>query len=116
MLVAKKSDGKRLSLGERYEKSDLIEIRSREKFYCPGCDEEVVMKLGNKKIWHFSHLAGRSCQYEYERESDYHLTGKLKLYNWLKEQGIIAELEQFDPKMNQKPDIAFELQNQKICN
>jgi len=115
VLVAKKSDGKRLSLGERYEKSDLIEIRLREKFYCPECDEEVIMKLGNKKIWHFSHLAGGSCQYEYERESEYHLSGKLKLYNWLKKQGIKAELEQFDPKMKQKPDIAFELQNQKYA-
>ncbi|MFT9599409.1 competence protein CoiA, partial [Mesobacillus sp.] len=113
MLVAYKSDGKRLSLGERWEKSDLIGIRSREKFHCPVCGEEVVMKLGSKKIWHFSHLSGGSCHYEYDRESEYHLSGKLQLFNWLKKQGINAELESFDPQMKQKPDIAFDLQNQK---
>ena len=36
MLVANKSDGERLSLGEKWEKSDLIEIRSREKFLLSG--------------------------------------------------------------------------------
>ncbi|WLR53823.1 competence protein CoiA family protein [Mesobacillus subterraneus] len=115
MLVANKSDGTSLSLGERWEKSDLIEIRSREKFHCPECGEEVAMKLGSKKIWHFSHLAGGSCQYEYDRESEYHLSGKLQLFNWLKKQGIQAELEHFDQQMKQKPDIAFKLQNQKYA-
>ncbi|WP_213366183.1 competence protein CoiA [Mesobacillus boroniphilus] len=115
MLVANKSDGERLSLGERWEKNDLIEIRLREKFHCPECGEEVVMKLGSKKIWHFSHLAGGSCQFEYDRESEYHLSGKLKLYNWLKRQGINPKLEHFDQQMKQKPDIAFEFQNKKYA-
>ncbi|MBT2695769.1 competence protein CoiA family protein [Bacillus sp. ISL-55] len=115
LLVANKSDGKRLSLGERWEKSELIAIRSRDKFHCPECGEEVVMKLGSKKIWHFSHLVGGSCQYEYDRESEYHLSGKLQLFNWLKKQGINAELEHFDQQMKQKPDIAFELKNQKYA-
>ena len=115
MLVANKSNGEKLSLGERWEKSDLIVIRSTEKFHCPECGEEVVMKLGSKKIWHFSHLARGGCQYEYDRESEYHLSGKLQLFNWLKNQGINAELEQFDQQMKQKPDIAFELQNQKYA-
>jgi competence protein CoiA len=115
VLVANKSNGERLSLGEKWQKSDLIGIRSIEKFHCPECGEEVVMKLGSKKSWHFAHLAGGSCQYEYDRESDYHRSGKLMLYNWLKMQGIHAELESYDPHMKQKPDIAFELQNQKYA-
>lgn len=115
MLVANHSNGKRLSLGEKWDKRDLLGIRSRESFYCPECGEQVVMKLGNKKIWHFSHMAGGSCQYEYERESEYHLSGKLKLYNWLKKQGVEAELESYDPLLKQKPDISFEWQNQKYA-
>ncbi|MFT9598734.1 competence protein CoiA, partial [Mesobacillus sp.] len=47
--------------------------------------------------------------------SEYHLSGKLQLFNWLKKQGINAELESFDPQMKQKPDIAFDLQNQKYA-
>jgi competence protein CoiA len=115
LLVAIKSNGERLSLAERWQKSDLIGIRSTERFQCPECGKEVVMKLGSKKIWHFSHMAGGSCQYEYDRESEYHLSGKLQLFNWLNKQGINAELEQFDAQMKQKPDIAFELQNQKYA-
>lgn len=61
MLVANTSDGKRLSLGEKWGKSDLIGIRSKEKFHCPECSQEVVMKLGSKKIWHFAHLAGAAA-------------------------------------------------------
>ncbi|MGV2940834.1 competence protein CoiA [Mesobacillus sp. LC4] len=115
MLVANKSNGDRLSLGEKWQKKDLIGIRSSEKFHCPECGEEVIMKLGSKKSWHFSHLAGGSCEYEYDRESEYHRSGKLALYNWLKKQGINAVLESYDPLMKQKPDIAFEFQNQKYA-
>lgn len=115
MLVANKDNGERFSLGNGRTKKELQQIRSQEKFYCPECGEEVIMKLGNKKIWHFSHLAAGSCQYEYDRESDYHLSGKLKLYYWLKKQGVNAELEKYDSIMRQKPDIAFEWKGQKYA-
>ncbi|MBT2678227.1 competence protein CoiA [Bacillus sp. ISL-35] len=115
MLVANKSNGEVFSLANGKAKKELEKIRSREKFYCPDCGEEVIMKLGSKKIWHFSHTASGSCQYEYDRESEYHLSGKLKLYNWLKKQGIYAELEKFDQQMRQKPDIAFDWNGQKYA-
>lgn len=115
MLVANKFNGEVFSLANGETKKELEKVRSREKFYCPDCGEEVIMKLGNKKIWHFSHTASGSCQYEYDRESEYHLSGKLKIYNWLKKQGILAELEKFDQQMRQKPDIAFEWKGQKYA-
>ncbi|WP_079508111.1 competence protein CoiA [Mesobacillus jeotgali] len=115
MLVANKLNGERFSLVSDRPIKELKEIRSTEKFYCPDCGKEVIMKLGNKKIWHFSHIAGGSCEYEYDRETEYHLTGKLKLYDWLKQQGIHAELEKFDLQMRQKPDIAFEWKGQKYA-
>ncbi|MGA9227883.1 MAG: competence protein CoiA family protein [Mesobacillus sp.] len=115
MLVANRKNGVRLSLGDQWDKKELIAIRSKEKFHCPECKEEVIMKLGSKKIWHFSHLSGNSCEHQYERESNYHLAGKLQLYNWLKNQGINAELEKFDPSARQKPDIAFDWQGKKYA-
>lgn len=115
MLVANRNNGGRLSLGDRWDKKELIEIRSHEKFHCPECKEEVILKLGSKKIWHFSHLAGSMCEYKYDRESEYHLSGKLQLYNWLKKQGIHAELEKFDPQIRQKPDIAFYSKGQRYA-
>lgn len=115
MLVANRKNGARLSLGDQWEKKELITLRSKEKFHCPECKEEVILKLGTKKIWHFSHLSGSICEHEYERESNYHLEGKLQLYNWLKKQGINAELEKFDRSARQKPDIAFDWQGKKYA-
>lgn len=115
MLVANRKNGARLSMGDQWDKKELISLRSKEKFHCPECKEEVILKLGSKKIWHFSHLSGSSCEHQYERESNYHLAGKLQLYNWLKKQGINAELEKFDSSTRQKPDIAFDWQGKKYA-
>ncbi|WP_170169029.1 competence protein CoiA [Mesobacillus subterraneus] len=115
MLVANRSNGERLSLGASWTKEELVKIRSNDKFHCPQCKEEVILKLGSRKIWHFSHLAGSSCESRYDRESEYHLSGKLQLYNWLIHQGINAELEKYDEQIRQKPDITFEWQNQKYA-
>lgn len=115
MLVANKRNGEVFSLVNGKTKQELVELKSREKFFCPDCGEEVIMKLGSKKIWHFSHTVSTSCQFEYDRESEYHLAGKLKLYNWLRSQGIDAELEKFDQEMKQKPDIAFDWNGQKYA-
>lgn len=115
VLVANRINGGRLSLGDQWDKKELIAIRSKEKFHCPECKEEVILKLGSKKIWHFSHLPGSSCEHQYERESSYHLAGKIQLYDWLKKQGIDAELEKFDPLARQKPDIAFEWNGKKYA-
>jgi competence protein CoiA len=115
VLVAYRKNGERLSLGNQWDKKELTAIRSMEKFHCPECHEEVIMKLGSKKIWHFSHVSGSSCQYQYDRESEYHLSGKLQLYEWLKKQGINAELEKFDPLIRQKPDLAFDWHGMKYA-
>ena len=115
MLVAKRESGVRLSLGDKWEKKELTDARSKEKFYCPECKEEVILKLGNKRIWHFSHHPGSSCQNDYERETEYHLSGKLQLYKWLINKGIKAELEKYDPLIRQKPDIVFELNGRKFA-
>ncbi|WP_210364557.1 competence protein CoiA family protein [Bacillus sp. REN3] len=115
MLIANRKSGEKLSLAERWKKEELSAIRNKEKFYCPECNEEVILKLGSKRIWHFSHQAGSSCESQYERESDYHLSGKLKLFEWLVKQGIDAELEKFDPLVRQKPDIAFSWNGKKYA-
>jgi len=115
VLVANRKNGTRLSLSDQWNKKDLIKLRSKEKFCCPQCKEEVILKLGTKKIWHFSHLPGSLCEHQHERETNYHLAGKLQLYDWLKKQGINAELEKFDPAAKQKPDIVFDWQGKRYA-
>lgn len=115
MLVAKRENGIRLSLAKQWDKKELTAMRSREKFYCQQCNEEVIMKLGSKRIWHFSHQPGSTCEHEYDRESEYHLSGKLQLYNWLIKQGINAELEKYDPVARQTPDVVFDYEGKKYA-
>jgi len=39
---------------------------------CPGCGNPMVAKCGEKRIWHWSHLVDRICDYEWENETDWH--------------------------------------------
>ncbi len=115
VLTAKLQSGEVISLAEKKNKRYLQNLREKEVFYCRTCGEEVLLKLGEKRIYHFAHLKDSSCTEEYERESEYHMTGKLKLYEWLKKQGLSVELECYYHEIKQRADIAFEYENQKYC-
>ena len=54
---------------------------------------------------HFAHQKGSLCVESYERESEYHLAGKLQLFQWLNNQKLCPELEPFYPSIRQRPDI-----------
>ncbi|MBT2756372.1 competence protein CoiA [Mesobacillus foraminis] len=115
MLVANREDGMKISLGDCRDLQELLQWRSRETFLCPECGTQVILKLGTKRIWHFSHQSGKSCAVENERESAYHMSGKLQLYHWLKEQGISAELEKYIPGCRQRADIALEWNQERYA-
>ncbi|MGG0719076.1 competence protein CoiA family protein [Robertmurraya massiliosenegalensis] len=115
MLTAKLQSGEVISLAEKKNKLFLQKLREKEVFYCRTCDEEVILRLGEKRIYHFAHLKDSSCTEEYERESDYHMAGKLKLYEWIMKQGLSVELERYFPEIKQRADIAFEYEKQQYC-
>ncbi|PLR97604.1 competence protein CoiA [Bacillus sp. T33-2] len=107
MLVANRQNGEKLCLADKWDRNVLAACRNTEPFFCPQCGEKVVLKLGSKRIWHFAHQQGSWCESQFERESEYHLAGKLAMYRWLINQGVNPVLEKFDPLCRQKPDIAF---------
>lgn len=43
-----------------------------EKYFCPGCGEEVILRRGEVKIAHFAHKSGTNCT----KESILHKTAK----------------------------------------
>ncbi|MBM4764251.1 competence protein CoiA family protein [Bacillus sp. B15-48] len=112
MLVACRKNGEKLSLGDHFDKDELVQSRKKEEFFCPECRERVVLKLGDKRIWHFSHQKGSNCPSKYDRESSYHLSGKLQLYQWLNKRTTKAQLEQYFHTCKQRADIAFEWNRQ----
>lgn len=115
MLTSKLKSGEVISLGEHYDRESLLLLRKRERFFCRTCGEEAILKLGSKKIPHFAHIKGSSCTDEYDRESEYHMQGKIQLYNWLKNQGLCPELETYYPAIKQRADIAFTYHDKTYC-
>lgn len=48
---------------------DAIDKESKGIYFCPYCKKEVVAKLGDRKVWHFSHK-GEVCEYLNLKSSD----------------------------------------------
>lgn len=48
----------------------------KSKGKCPICDEKVISKCGNIKVWHWSHKNLKDCDDWYEPESQWHLNWK----------------------------------------
>ncbi|MBS4212135.1 MULTISPECIES: competence protein CoiA [Neobacillus] len=115
MLTAQTKTGKQISLGNCYSKEALLSLRKSEEFICPVCGENVSLKLGEQRIFHFAHKKGSTCCEVYEAESINHIEGKLQLYHWLCMQKIPCILEFYDRKMQQRPDIMFEHNGQRFA-
>lgn len=39
---------------------------------CPGCNNKVIAKCGEQRIWHWAHLGQVTCTFEWERETIWH--------------------------------------------
>lgn len=106
MLTAHNSSGQRVCLADERIRTKVKELRKVEDFFCPECGCRLVLKLGDKKAWHFAHEHRSSCS-DYKRETLYHLSGKKQIYEWLKRWDISPEIEPFDPICRQRPDVGF---------
>lgn len=115
MFSAVQKNGETCFLYPRHSRKWLEEKKKNEEFYCPECKEKVVLKLGKQRIEHFAHQKGSQCTESYERESDYHMKGKLQLYQWLEEQKLTPVLEPYYPSIRQRPDVAFIQKHQKYA-
>lgn len=111
LLTANTKNGGRICLANGYSRASLEYWREHEEFFCPICGGRLMIKLGEKRIFHFSHLRHACEESNFERESDYHLAGKGALYRWLLRQNIPVALEQYDPIIRQRPDITFQYEN-----
>jgi competence protein CoiA len=107
LLTARTKSGAVICLGNTYKKEMLLVLRNNEEFFCTVCGAAVSLKLGNQRIYHFSHRSGTVCRDFHECESVYHMKGKQQLYQWLRMQDIPAELEFYDSRIQQRPDIMF---------
>lgn len=97
------------ALNERGELVTLVKtakasIPKGNNYYCPVCQERVMLKTGSNRIWHFAHYHHASCGTS-EAESDYHLKGKELLYEWFVSQNMQVDIETYFPNIKQRADL-----------
>jgi competence protein CoiA len=56
--------------------NERIKAIPKEKANCPLCNEEVIAKCGEIKIWHCSHKSNKDCDDWYEPETEWHINWK----------------------------------------
>lgn len=114
MLQAKSEKGVLITLADLPE--DKIEnIRRHTQFFCPTCNQLVIIKAGRVIIPHFAHSSKGDCPMTKGGEGSYHEKGKLLLYQWLKSQGLDIQLEKYIKKIKQQPDMLLTIKNKKIA-
>lgn len=96
-----------------YQELDLLKA---QKYFCPQCGEQVIIKAGPIKIPHFAHKRQTKCDQLFsERESVMHLTGKEHLYKWLQSKKVSASLEAIIPQLRQRPDVLATVKNKQYA-
>ncbi|MBB5325550.1 competence CoiA-like predicted nuclease [Anoxybacillus tepidamans] len=106
LLVALLKNGQSVSLIGSWTREQMMELRKRESFFCPACQNEVILKLGNRRMPHFAHKREGMCPFEHEAESPYHVAGKTDLFHWLKKQSMNVRLEPYFHHVQQRPDLS----------
>lgn len=72
-------------------------------FFCPACDEELVLKSGLIRTPHFAHFPDSQCQYKGESES--HLYAKVQIWDGLRRDSDCTETDFERPIGDRRPDI-----------
>ncbi|HLR14795.1 MAG TPA: competence protein CoiA family protein [Bacillota bacterium] len=112
MLCALTKDGETICLPS-YTRGELQRLRSSTTFYCPTCQEPLLMKIGTEITPHFSHQALSSCTGG--GEGEIHERGKWLLYSWLKNQYSNVSLEKYLPEIGQRPDVLLTVESKKFA-
>ena len=55
------------------------EAKKESTYYCPNCEERLILRQGEIKVHHFAHVAESTCQYD-KLETELHLWMKKFLY------------------------------------
>ena len=84
-------------------------------FFCPGCKCQVILKKGQIKIHHFSHLAkDRHCEYG-SGESEIHYKTKIEIYEALKNNPACQECEIEKYMVTVRPDVIATINGHRVA-
>jgi competence protein CoiA len=80
--------------------------KAQGPFFCPECDEQVIVKKGSYKIHHFAHQASSACRYRVG-ESEEHQQAKYEIYEALRHHPSVTKLAVERHLKEVRPDISF---------
>ncbi|MFC0524765.1 competence protein CoiA [Pontibacillus salicampi] len=113
MLKALDEQGEAITLFQLPRRS--IDLLRSTLFFCPVCEQPLVIKAGSTMVPHFAHRRGAFCTESLGGEGPYHEQGKIQLYQWLKKQGYSVELEVYLPQLQQRTDLLLTLNGRRIA-
>lgn len=113
MLSAKNELGETL-IAHHHSRSDLIILRKKHRYTCLECQAKVILKIGQTRTPHFSHVQQSKCRQQFG-ESEFHYRGKIQLYQWLRSQFTAVYLEHYLADLQQIPDIYIETENKRFA-
>ena len=94
----------------KLSKEELKKWSNKNILICPVCGKVYEYCHGKVKSPYFRHKDKEVCEDRYsEPETDEHINGKIKLYEWIKKQNGVTDvvLEGWIPETKQRPDIMF---------
>lgn len=82
-------------------------------YFCLVCNQEVILKKGATRRWHFAHLPHTDCPASHGGESEIHREAKIALYHWLRKRNIPVEMEKYFPAIQRQADLFVRWQSKK---
>lgn len=105
-----------ITLTRDIEYDELIELKRREQFYCPQCQEPLLMRIGQVVIPHFAHQKNSNCKSMFsEGETTTHLLGKQLLYEKFQKLNLNVQLEPYLKELTQRPDLLIAINSKKFA-
>ncbi|WP_317906723.1 competence protein CoiA, partial [Bacillus subtilis] len=95
MLQALDENDRLIRFTDKRSYSEWRYLQKAGRFRCPICNQQVRMRLGTKRRWHFAHQKSEQCPSGGEGESDEHVRGKQLLFHWAAKQNKATQLETY---------------------